>query len=499
MCEINKSNKRGHERPLLFSVFLFFLLMCGLSSHAQMMWEKTHYTPTGTGNRVYFHDMYELPNGNIVFNATDDYCFPCPSKNYLFLLAANGDSLWKIFPPNIYSAQYRSNLCVLPDGNFVWTVQNNMQTMMGKEILLSDVYKVSAVDGSILMQKHYDFYFDQYFGGLTYLIYDSTDNSIMWAQQEFFYKLDMNLDTTLAIHHNKSQGYYDKYQNQFFYMDTVNPGGLQERGFTYFDHNFDSLYSIAFPTTGLINFNGSDHFGFDFLIKNASGDYITALWDSDNLDTMIFMQIDSVFQLKWTNTLRGVINSSGNLTSCGPNGILENNGICYFIGFTNHSTGWSIEAEDAFITKIDSMGNIIFNRTYKAYDSCISNNSFYKIVLAADGGLILGGITSNYGNVPYSDWIVKTDSLGNTPFTSTIGFEEIDATKIFLVYPNPADNQIEINFEESISNYQFDLFNDMGKRIWSKRTDKKFSISVSELPNGLYLLRSNSGNKSESK
>lgn len=66
---------------------------------------------------------------------------------------------------------------------------------------------------------------------------------------------------------------------------------------------------------------------------------------------------------------------------------------------------------DLWVVKLDSEGNIEWQKSLGG-ENHDAGNSVYQ---TSDGGFIIGGITGgNHVNIPYSGWIIKLDSAGNT-------------------------------------------------------------------------------------
>lgn len=73
---------------------------------------------------------------------------------------------------------------------------------------------------------------------------------------------------------------------------------------------------------------------------------------------------------------------------------------------------------DCGLIKIDSSGNILWN---KFYDGGGAGGSLIGIVPMTDGGFILSGSTSSYGAGNYDTYVIRTDSLGNIVWSKTYG------------------------------------------------------------------------------
>ncbi len=78
---------------------------------------------------------------------------------------------------------------------------------------------------------------------------------------------------------------------------------------------------------------------------------------------------------------------------------------------------------DFWLIKTDSLGNMLWNRTYGGsdYDAC------YSIIVTSDGGFALAGYTWSFGNGLRDFWLVKTDGDGIVEWNQTYGGEGADS------------------------------------------------------------------------
>ena len=72
---------------------------------------------------------------------------------------------------------------------------------------------------------------------------------------------------------------------------------------------------------------------------------------------------------------------------------------------------------DAWLVKTDSNGNELWRKTFGG----ASEDVAYSVQQTADGGYILAGRTTSYGEGPCDGWLVKTDSNGNKQWDKTFG------------------------------------------------------------------------------
>ena len=88
--------------------------------------------------------------------------------------------------------------------------------------------------------------------------------------------------------------------------------------------------------------------------------------------------------------------------------------------------GWtgSIDDSDFWLIKIDSFGNMEWNRTYGKKG--IGGDFANSLVETSDGGYALAGATNSFGSGSYDFYLVRTDGAGNMLWNQTFGGSKID-------------------------------------------------------------------------
>ena len=120
---------------------------------------------------------------------------------------------------------------------------------------------------------------------------------------------------------------------------------------------------------------------------------------------IFLVRLDSVGDSLWFSILGGCHQDEAN------SGFQTNDGGFIICGWTR---SWGAGEDDVFVIKTDSMGNIIWQRTYG--DS--ANNEGCCIQETFDCNYIIAGRT---GNWPDPDvYLIKIDSIGDTLWTRTI-------------------------------------------------------------------------------
>jgi len=128
-----------------------------------------------------------------------------------------------------------------------------------------------------------------------------------------------------------------------------------------------------------------------------------------------FIKTDSIGDTLWTRTYGGVGSERGNSVQQTSDG-------GYIIAGSTSSYGAG--ADDVWLLKTDSLGDTLWTRTYggTGWDYGMSAQQ------TTDGGYIIAGNTNSFGagTYDYDIWLIKTDSLGNILWVKTYGGDLLD-------------------------------------------------------------------------
>lgn len=159
------------------------------------------------------------------------------------------------------------------------------------------------------------------------------------------------------------------------------------------------------------------------------------------------------------------------------------------------------------ILKINTNGDSLWMRQYNNYVTGIAPanywETFYGIEKTLDGGYILCGAIVN--KPQGKAWVVKTDSLGCVAFGCgsiiTDNKEGKTSEDNFTLFPNPANDVLNINFNVETIVTKIEILNNLGQLIREEEIVLKNNyIDIKDLPEGVYLLcikNSNSENISK--
>lgn len=169
-------------------------------------------------------------------------------------------------------------------------------------------------------------------------------------------------------------------------------------------------------------------------------------------------------------------------------------------------TGWYMYSEVyvgrfiSWIIRTDSAGNEKWYREYAGLNGNDSHNYLFNVIPVNDGGFAACGfvlpVPPDTGT--QDSWVIKVDSLGcESPSYCWVGQEEImvktfTPAKPFVVYPNPADESVTVEFHIDPEGTILELMNMSGmilRRIRLQNNDDRFEMEVGSIPPGIYLLR----------
>lgn len=144
-----------------------------------------------------------------------------------------------------------------------------------------------------------------------------------------------------------------------------------------------------------------------------------------------------------------------------------------------------LSIEDYWILKIDTSGNVLWDKTLggSQYDGAckifIKDANTMYIIGESESGYSGDKTSNNYGG--YGDiWLLEFKP-------NTLGIAE-NASEQFSIYPNPVQNQFTVQSENASQIKQIDIINMSGQVMGHYYPDTKneTTISMDEFPTGMY-------------
>jgi hypothetical protein len=235
--------------------------------------------------------------------------------------------------------------------------------------------------------------------------------------------------------------------------------------------------SLVSGLTWSIEINGVQY-GSDGDVSGAHGFF--DLW---------IVKLNDVGEISWQRCLGGsdieeVNNARQHLTIQSADG-------GYITGLTTMSFDGDVQGyhgqRDIWIVKLDNSGNLIWQKCLGGTqsDGCrmIHQTSTLEVVVM--------GSTNSYdydvvGNMGSDIWVVKLSDIdSNTP---------INMEGTFRIYPNPTNDFITMSVSDNMRGILYSIYDISGKKISSRRIEQtSFSISLEDLPSGVYSLITENG------
>ena len=164
----------------------------------------------------------------------------------------------------------------------------------------------------------------------------------------------------------------------------------------------------------------------------------------------------------------------------------------HIIGFEANITGgghplWNGYYKGGLFAKRDPSGQYSIeeiNGTIGASDSpLVANRCYVKSPFSNETAIYFGGFDPNSYTSTNMAWIYKKDY-------QITAVDEIHAQEnSFILYPNPASNQLFIE-SEILESSEFIIINMLGKKVASGRINGKIKlVDISSLPPNVYILR----------
>lgn len=153
------------------------------------------------------------------------------------------------------------------------------------------------------------------------------------------------------------------------------------------------------------------------IILDSHGGYVVAgytySFGAGDCDTWL-LKIDTNGNIQWNRTYGGPGHDEAH-------SLIQTNDGGFIIAGTTNSFGSG--GFDAWLIKTDPSGNMLWNKTYGGS----GNDDVWHVIATADGGFAIAGWTTSFGSGAGDFWLIKTDSNGNIQWSKTYGGVYFDA------------------------------------------------------------------------
>jgi len=158
------------------------------------------------------------------------------------------------------------------------------------------------------------------------------------------------------------------------------------------------------------------------MVQTSDRGYAIAGWTSSfgaSPNDFWLVKVDSSGNMEWNRTY-GV--AGNNATLFRAVSLVQTSDGGYAIAGGNGSMGESLALFDFWLVKVDSSGNLEWSKTYGRGEVDVA----YSVVQTSDGGYALAGETGTFGTAFPDCWLVKTDSSGDMEWNQTYGGWDMD-------------------------------------------------------------------------
>lgn len=163
--------------------------------------------------------------------------------------------------------------------------------------------------------------------------------------------------------------------------------------------------------------------------------------------------------------------------------ILETDNGYLIAGYTSAA---GAGGKDAYLTEIDKLGNILWQRTYGG----IYDDAFNIITKGNNGGYLILGNTASTGNGDADVLLVKIDDVGNIEWSKTFGGALGDVSPVHGVMVNLADGYLVSGQQLSTPGNGSDTgtymirFDNDGNMIWTRNYESASNYFVANYVEG---------------
>jgi hypothetical protein len=225
-------------------------------------------------------------------------------------------------------------------------------------------------------------------------------------------------------------------------------------------------------------YGGANTDRFNSVIQTSDGGFALAGSSfGDNHNDAWIVKTDSSGNIQWTKTY----GKEGDDEACSLLQLPD--GRYVFAGVIQKNVTDSGGDSDFWLVKIDSAGNLLWNKTYEGQGFDIARS----MIQTNDGGYAVAGFTGPYHANGRDFWLIKTDSVGNLLWNKTYSRIESDFA-YSLIQTNDGGYALA---GRSMNNFLLIKTDSSGVQQWAKtygETGGNYAYSVIQTSDGGYAL-----------
>ncbi len=211
---------------------------------------------------------------------------------------------------------------------------------------------------------------------------------------------------------------------------------------------------------------------------------ITRSFGAGGIDVWL-IKTDTLGDTLWTKAFGGGDNDLGSSVQQTTDGGFIVAGYTGSLGAGSH---------DVWLIKTDSLGDTLWTKTFGGSDYDVGSS----VQQTTDGGYIVSGRTSSYGSGTASVYLVKTNASGDTLWTKALGGDGYD--EALSVQQTTDGGYVMAGFTSSFGVVGHDVLlvktNDLGDTLWTKTIggyDYEWGYSVQQTTDGGYIVAGYTG------
>ena len=448
-----------------FSTVFFILLFCSFSN-AQQRWERTY----GGADYDAGYSVQQTSDGGYIV-AGETSSFGNGIQVYLIKTNSSGDTLWTkthdvADVDEGWSVQQTQDGGYIVSG-FTSTSVNAVQVFLAK----------TNSTGDTLWTKTYGGARDDYGWSVrqtqdTGYIVAGMTTSFGSIEQVYLIKTNVTGDTLWTKTYGGTGGDAGNSVQQ------TTDGGYVIAGYSDYFVNGRQAYLIKTNSSGdtlwTRNFGGTSTEAGYSVQQTTDGGYIIAGYSNSFGDgyQVYLVKTNTSGDTLWTKTYGGAgLDWGYSVQQTTDSGYIV---VGYTTSFGN--------AEQVYLIKTNASGDTLWTRTYGG----TSTDEGYSVRQTTDGGYIVAGYTTSFGN-GNQVYLIKTDSLGrSTGVEETAGVRGRKIEIRITAIPNPFTTFATLPGHEA---ERFSLYDISGRRVGTYKGDR-----IGEgLQAGVYFLRTLEG------
>lgn len=158
-------------------------------------------------------------------------------------------------------------------------------------------------------------------------------------------------------------------------------------------------------------------------------------------------------------------------------GIVQLEDSSYVI--TGSSSSFFGDGSEAFLLKIDSLGNYLWSNNYGGLETDVGRRVLYK----KNVGFYIAGYTNSYGNGGYDFYLVKTDEAGNFEWEKTYG--DFGWERVYDAVLTADTGVLMVGETNSTMNNNKDMYlvrtDQNGDTLWTKQIGTNFDDKLTSI------------------